>query len=305
MEELSEEHFSENHKAGFVSIVGKPNVGKSTLMNELVGEKLAIMTAKAQTTRHRIMGVVSEEDYQIVFSDTPGIIEPKYKLHERMMDFVRGALEDADIIMLVTDIKEEYDEEPVIERLEKLKGEIPILVIINKIDLSKQDEVLEKVAYWKRRLSPKYIIPVSALHKFNTLEVMKTLIELLPKHPPYFPKDTLTDKAERFFAAELIREKIFEHYGQEIPYCTDVEITAFRVIDGILRVNAEIYTERPSQKGIIIGKGGRMLKRVGTEARKDMEAFFGRKIFLDTHVRVMENWRKEKNKLKRLGYEQQ
>lgn len=288
------------HKAGFVSIVGKPNVGKSTLMNAMVGEKISIITSKAQTTRHRIMGIVNSDDFQIVYSDTPGIIEPKYELQKSMMRFVRFSLEDADIILFVTDIFEKYDEDEVIQRLQK--AEAPVFLLINKVDLAKQDQVNEKIQYWKEKINAKEVIPVSALEKFNLDKVFNTIIDHLPVHPPYYDKDELTDKPERFFAAEIVREKIFLNYKKEIPYSTEVVITDFREMEDLIEIRAQIFVERDSQKGIIIGKKGEMLKKIGMEARKEMEQFFGKKIFLEQHVKVEPDWRRKENKLKNFGY---
>ncbi|UZR93972.1 GTPase Era [Chondrinema litorale] len=288
------------HKAGFVNIIGKPNAGKSTLMNGLVGEKLSIITSKAQTTRHRIMGMLSGEDYQIIYSDTPGIIEPKYELHAAMMKFVETAFEDADIILYIVDIKDEDFDEKLLKKLEDLNK--PIILVINKIDLEEQEKVLEKIALWKSRIQAKHIIPVSALHQFNIETLFDTILEYLPAHPPYFDKESLSDKTERFFAAEIIREKIFLNYEQEVPYASEVSIISFKETDKIIRVSAEIYVERKSQKAIIIGKGGASLKKVGIEARKDMEKFFGKQVFLETHARVEENWRKKEKKLDKFGY---
>lgn len=289
------------HKAGFVSIVGKPNAGKSTLMNALVGEKMSIITPKAQTTRHRILGIVNDDEYQIIFSDTPGVIKPKYGLQENMMEVVDEALVDADIILLVTDINERYDEADVIE---KLKGSLsPLAVIINKIDTSSQENVLARIEYWNQQLNPKAVFAVSALHNHNIVAVMDFILENLPVHPPYYEKDALTDRTERFFVSEMIREKIFTLYQKEIPYSTEVIITAFKEDDKIDRISAEIIVERESQKNILIGKGGEMLKKVGTYARRDIEEFLQKKIFLELFVKVIPDWRNRKNYLKQFGYE--
>lgn len=290
-----------SHKAGFVSIVGKPNAGKSTLMNALVGEKMSIITPKAQTTRHRILGIVNEEDYQIVFSDTPGVIKPAYALQESMMSSVNASLVDADIILFVTDIHEQYDEREITDKLKKSKS--PLVVLINKIDLSDETEVRAKIAYWQEMLKPAAIIPVSAKERFNVEAVMNFILDHLPEHPPYYAKDELTDKTERFFVAEMIREKIFLYYSKEIPYSTEVIITAFKEEAAITRISAEVIVERESQKGILIGKGGEKLKRVGTEARKDIEEFVQKKVFLEIFVKVIPDWRHKKNYLKRFGYE--
>ncbi len=291
---------SPQHKAGFVSIIGKPNVGKSTLMNQMVGERLSIITSKAQTTRHRIMGIINGEDYQVVYSDTPGIIEPLYALHQSMMQFVESSLEDADIVLWVTDIFEQYDEDHVVEKLKRLDA--PIFLLINKVDLATQAQVEEKIQYWAENFSFKEIIPISALGNFNISKVFELILENIPFHPPYFPKDELTDKPERFFASEIIREKIFLNYKQEIPYSTEVVIEAFHEEETIIRIRAEILVERTSQKGIIIGKGGEALKKVGIAARKDLEAFFGKQVFLEQYVKVEDKWRIQPNKLKRFGY---
>jgi GTP-binding protein Era len=287
------------HKAGFVSIVGKPNVGKSTLMNKLVGENLSIITAKAQTTRHRIMGILNGADFQIVYSDTPGILEPKYELHQAMMNYVKVSLEDADLILLVVELGEKFDEQLFL-RFKTV--EVPILLLINKIDQGKSAQVENQIRYWKEQLNPKQIIPVSALTGENVERVLGAIRELLPEHPGYYPKDDLTDRSERFFASEIIREKILRNYSQEIPYSAEVGIESFKDEETIIRIRATIYVERESQKGILIGKGGSSLKKVGTEARLDLEKFFGKKIFLETRVKVADNWRKQKLKLKQFGY---
>jgi len=290
-----------SHKAGFVSIIGKPNAGKSTLMNALVGEKMSIITPKAQTTRHRILGIVNEDDYQIVFSDTPGIIKPHYALQETMMHQVNGSLVDADLVLLVTDINEKYDESDV---LEKLQGSLaPLCVIINKIDKSDEETVKQKVDYWQEKLKPQAIFAVSALKDHNVLAVMNFVIEHLPEHPAYYEKDFLTDRNDRFFASEIIREKIFKIYEKEIPYSTEVIITAFKEGDELYRISSEIIVERDSQKNILIGKGGETLKKVGTYARKDMEEFFQKKVFLEMFIKVIPDWRSKKNYLKKFGYE--
>ncbi|MDB5120941.1 MAG: GTP-binding protein Era-like-protein [Sphingobacteriales bacterium] len=290
-----------SHKAGFVSLIGKPNVGKSTLMNALVGEKLSIITPKAQTTRHRILGIVNETDYQIVFSDTPGVIKPVYGMQESMMSFVNTSLVDADIILFVTDINEKYDEADVLEKLAKSTS--PIAVIINKIDKSSEDKVKEKIDYWQETLKPQAVFAVSALHDHNVPAVMQFIMDNLPEHPAYYDKDTLTDKSERFFVSEIIREKIFKLYEKEIPYSTEVIITSFKDEPKIIRISSEIIVERDSQKNIIIGTSGEMLKKVGTYARKDMEEFLQKKVFLEMFVKVIPDWRNRKNYLQRFGYE--
>lgn len=289
------------HKAGFVSIIGKPNAGKSTLMNALVGEKLSIITPKAQTTRHRILGIVNEEDYQIVFSDTPGIIKPKYELQDSMMTAVGTALQDADLILLVTDINEKHDENDVLDKIKNTK--IPLIVLINKIDSSNQEQVQEKTEYWQNLLHPLHVFAVSALHGYNLEGLLPIILEHLPIHPPYYDKEDLTDRNLRFFASEIIREKIFNLYQKEIPYSTEVVITAFKEEEGRTHISAEIIVERDSQKNIIIGKGGTGIKKVGTEARRDIEKFIDAKVFLETHVKVIADWRSKKNYLKNFGYE--
>lgn len=289
------------HQAGFVSIIGKPNVGKSTLMNALVGEKLSIITPKAQTTRHRILGIVNEEDFQIVFSDTPGIIKPKYGLQESMMSTISGALQDADLILFVTDINERHDENDVLEKI--MHTNIPIVVLINKVDQATQEQVKEKMAYWQEKLNPLHIYAISALHGYNLEGILPLILNILPEHPPYYDKEDLTDRNLRFFVAEIIREKIFNNYQKEIPYSTEVIITAFKEEENLTRISAEIIVERDSQKNILIGKGGASLKKVGTEARKDIEKFLESKVFLETYVKVIPDWRSKKNHLKSFGYE--
>lgn len=289
------------HKAGFVSIIGKPNAGKSTLMNALVGENMSIITPKAQTTRHRILGIVNEEDYQIVFSDTPGVIKPHYALHESMMHQVDGSIVDADLILLVTDIYEEFDETDV---LKKLEGSLaPIAVLVNKVDQSDEETVKAKLAFWEEKLHPQAIFAISALKNYNVQAVMNFVLDNLPDHPAYYEKDALTDRNDRFFASEMIRAQILKQYKKEIPYSTEVIVTAFIEGEKLYRISAEIIVERDSQKNIIIGQGGSMLKIVGTYARRDMEEFFQRKIFLEMFVKVIPDWRSKKNYLKKFGYE--
>lgn len=291
------------HRAGFVNIVGKPNVGKSTLMNVLIGERLSIISSKAQTTRHRIMGLINGDDFQIVFSDTPGMIKPKYELQKSMMSFVNISLEDADVIVFVTDLYESEEEiEHVIEKINQ--SGVPVLLVINKIDLSKENQLEEVTAYWTERVKAEAVIPISALEGFNTQRILQEILDRLPFHAPFYDKEELTDKPERFFASEIIREKIFHNYKKEIPYSTEVAIVDFYEEAEIIRIRAEIYVERDSQKGILIGQGGKALKRVGIQAREELERFFGKKIFLETHVKVEDNWRKNKNKLRRFGYDQ-
>ena len=289
-------------KSGFVNIIGNPNVGKSTLMNALVGERLAIITAKAQTTRHRIMGIVGGEDFQIVYSDTPGILRPSYKLQESMMGFVRGALKDADVILYVTDTVEKGDEasEEIVEKI-KLSA-IPTIVVINKIDLSNQAGLEGLVELWHQRLPEARIIPVSALEGFNISGVFDTIMTLLPEGAPYYEEGTLTDRPMRFFASEIIREKILLNYDKEIPYSVEIAIEEYKEEPTIDRISAVIYVARDSQKGIIIGRKGEMLKKVGTAARIELEKFVGKKIFLQLHVKVDENWRNSSRGLRRFGY---
>lgn len=289
------------HRSGFVNIIGNPNVGKSTLMNALVGEKLSIVTAKAQTTRHRIMGIVNGEDYQIVYSDTPGILKPSYKLQESMMDFVEVAIGDADIILYVTDVVEKKDKN--IEYVQALNSlECPVIIVLNKIDIGKQEEVLKMMEEWKALVPKAEIVPVSALEKFNLDNLFDRIVELLPVSPAWYDKDQFTDKSMRFFASEIIREKILTNYTKEIPYCTEVVIESFKEGEERYDISAVINVMRDSQKGIIIGHQGKALKKVATEARKDMEAFFEKKVFLQTFVKVEPNWREDSRKLKKFGY---
>lgn len=290
------------HKAGFVNIVGNPNVGKSTLMNDLVGERVSIITSKAQTTRHRIMGIVNTPEYQIVFSDTPGVLAPKYKLQESMLSYSEGALTDADILLYVTDVVEDPTKNA--DFLSKVaKEKIPVLLIINKIDLVKsQQELEEKVAQWNEMLPNAEIFPTSAKEHFNVNNLMARIVGLLPPSPPYFGKDALTDKPARFFVTEIIREKILLNYDKEVPYATEVIVEKFEETDTAIHIMAVIYVERDSQKGILIGKGGSKLKRVGTEARKDIEKFFGKRVYLELFVKVEANWRNRENKLRSFGY---
>jgi GTP-binding protein Era len=290
-----------NHKSGFVNILGNPNVGKSTIMNALVGEKLSIITSKAQTTRHRIMGIVNGEDFQIVYSDTPGILKPKYKLQETMMNSVNLALSDADLIIYVTDVAEKSAYEG--EYTEKIKESgIPALIVINKIDLSSQDELETIAENWHNSFPQSPVIPVSGLKNFNLDVLLNAILSKLPEGEPYFPKDQLTDKIERFFASEIIREKILIHYKKEIPYSVEIEIESFSEEKNLIRIRALIHVARDSQKGIIIGHKGSMLKRVGTEARKDMEEFFHKKVFLEIYVKVSKDWRDNSSMLKKFGY---
>lgn len=292
------------HKSGFVNIIGNPNVGKSTLMNALVGERLSIITSKAQTTRHRIMGIVSGEEFQIVYSDTPGILKPAYKLQESMMKFVTGAVSDADVILYVTDTVEQSDRSAEIVGQIRQSG-IPTIVVINKIDLSDPARLDALVEKWQAELPAARIVPVSARERFNLEGLFQTILELLPEGPAYYPKDTLTDKTLRFFASEIIREKILRFYDKEIPYCCEIEIESYREEPTIDRIAATIYVARESQKGILIGHKGEKLKRVGQAAREDMEQFLGKKVFLQLFVKVSEDWRNNERQLRRFGYEQE
>lgn len=293
----------QDHKAGFVNIVGNPNVGKSTLMNRLVGERMSIITPKAQTTRHRITGIVNTPAYQIVFSDTPGVLKPRYKMQEAMLTFSEGALTDADILLYVTDVIE--DPEKNADFLAKVaKEKVPVLLVINKIDLLSGDggELVHIVNDWQNRLPKAEIFPISATENFNVDNLMKRIVELLPPSPPYFGKDALTDKPARFFVTEIIREKILENYDKEVPYSTEVIVEKFEEKENSIHIMAVIYVERDSQKGILIGRQGSMLKKVGTSARKDIETFFGKRVFLELFVKVEANWRNRENKLKTFGY---
>ena len=290
------------HKAGFVNIIGNPNVGKSTLMNAFVGEKLSIITSKAQTTRHRIFGIVSGDDFQVVFSDTPGIIKPSYALQASMMDFVKSAFEDADILIYMVEIGEkELKDEVFFNRINKL--DVPVLLLINKVDTSDQSTLEEQVAYWKEKVPRAEIFPISALRNFQTEVVFNRIIELLPESPAFFPKDQLTDKPERFFVNEIIREKILLHYKKEIPYSVEVETESFADSETIIHIRSVIMVERESQKGIIIGHKGEALKRVGIEARTDLEKFFGKQIHLELFVKVNKDWRNNVRQLRRFGYD--
>ncbi|HPJ82363.1 MAG: GTPase Era [Bacteroidales bacterium] len=292
---------SDSHKAGFVNIIGNPNVGKSTLMNALVGEKLSIITSKAQTTRHRILGIVNGPHYQIVYSDTPGIIKPYYLLQENMMQFVDSAMADADILLYVTDVVEKQNKNP--EYIEKLNRiEVPVLLVLNKIDKSSQEEVLSLMDQWHTLVPKAEIFPVSALERFNLDSLLERIQVLLPSSPPWFDKDQLTDKSLRFFASEIIREKIFLNYSKEIPYCTEVTVEEFQESDERYSIRAVISVMRDSQKGIIIGNKGSALKRVGTQARLDMEDFFQKKVFLELYVKVLPLWRENKSRLRQFGY---
>lgn len=290
------------HKAGFVNIVGNPNVGKSTLMNNLVGERISIITSKAQTTRHRILGIVNTDDYQIVFSDTPGVLKPKYKLQESMLNFSESALTDADVLLYVTDVVEDATKH--LDFIEKVaKEKVPVLLVINKIDLLKGNADLEqKMQQWQKYLPNAELFPLSAKENFNVANLMKRIVELLPDSPPYFGKDALTDKPARFFVTEIIREKILLEYDKEVPYATEVLVEKYDESDDAIHIMAVVYVERDSQKGIIIGKGGAKLKRVGIAARRDIETFFGKRVFLEIFVKVEKDWRNRENKLRSFGY---
>lgn len=289
------------HKAGFVNIIGNPNVGKSTLMNALVGKKLSIITSKAQTTRHRILGIVNDEDYQIVFSDTPGIIKPAYQLQKSMMDFVKSAFEDADVLIYMVEVGEKgLKSEAFFQKM--INSNIPVILLLNKIDLSSPEEVKEYIAYWKSKVPNSYVYVISALEKFNVEAVFYKIIELLPEAPPFYPKDQLTDKPERFFVNETIREKILKHYKKEVPYAVEVLTESFQEEEHLIKIRALVMVERDTQKGIIIGHKGAAIKRVGTEARKDLAYFFEKKIFLELYVKVNKNWRSNDQQLKRFGY---
>lgn len=289
------------HKAGFVNIVGNPNVGKSTLMNALVGERLSIITSKAQTTRHRIMGIVNGEDFQIVYSDTPGVLKPNYKLQEDMLNFSISALKDADILLYVTDVVENAEKnQTFIDKV--IKNPAPIILIINKIDLTDQPKLEELVSKWQKLIPRAEIIPISAKNNFNLDYLLKRIKELLPDSPPFFDKDQMTDKPARFFVTEIIREKVLKNYDREIPYSVEVAVESFKEDDKMININTVIYVERDSQKGIIIGKGGAMLKKVGMEARKDIEEFFQKKVFLEMFVKVEKDWRNKDRILKSFGY---
>jgi GTP-binding protein Era len=289
------------HKSGFVNIVGNPNVGKSTLMNALVGERISIITSKAQTTRHRILGIVNGDDFQIVYSDTPGVLTPNYRLQESMLKFSKSALTDADVLLYVTDVFDVYEKN--IEFVEKVKlNPAPLLLVINKIDLIDEERLVVMVDKWKLLLPHAEIFPISAIEKFNVEPLFKRIKELLPESPPFFDKDQLTDKPARFFVTEIIREKILLNYDKEIPYSVEVEVEQFQEDERLIRINAVIYVERDSQKGIVIGHGGKSLKKVGTEARKDMEIFFDKKVFLELYVKVEKDWRNKDIKLRGFGY---
>ena len=288
------------HKSGFVNILGKPNVGKSTLMNALLGEKLSIITPKAQTTRHRILGIANDDDYQIVFSDTPGIIKPGYKLQEHMMNFVYSAMEDADLFILMTEPENDFTDEKTLTKLKNTS--IPVMLLINKIDLTTMEKIIAKSEQWKRDFPSFMVLPVSALNNFNLDKVMEKILEVIPENPPYFPKDELTDRPLRFFVAEIVREKILLNYQKEIPYSVEVSVEEYREEEKLVRIRCVIHVARNSQKGILIGHKGSALKKIGTQARKDIEEFIGKQVFIDLHVKVSKNWRDDEMQLGRFGY---
>jgi len=290
-----------SHRAGFVNIIGKPNVGKSTLMNELVGEKLSIITSKKQTTRHRILGMVNEEEYQIIFSDTPGYLKPNYKLQESMMKFVEDALLDADVFLYITAADEQDEDDDVVEKLKET--EVPVIVVINKMDLSDQKKIEKLYDAWQKKLPNAKVVPLSALHKFNVDNLFNLILELIPESPPYYPKDELTDKTMRFFVSEIIREKIFLNYQQEIPYSTEVIVDGYKEEEKIIHIMAYIFVVRESQKGIILGHQGKAIKKAATAARLDIEEFVDKKVFLEIRVKVVKDWRDDPKKLKQFGYE--
>ena len=289
------------HKSGFVNIIGNPNVGKSTLMNSLIGQDLSIITSKAQTTRHRIKGILSDENYQIVFSDTPGVIKPAYKLQESMMQYVKSAFQDADVIMYVVEIGEKgLKDNDIFEKIQQLK--IPLIILLNKIDLVSQEKVLEEIENWTSKFSTAKVLPISALNGFNINEVIELILEVLPESPAYYSKDDVTDKSERFFIEEIIREKILKHYKKEVPYSVEISVEEFFEEEEIIKIRAIIYVLRESQKGIIIGHKGLGLKRIGTESRKDIEKMLGKKVFLTTPIKVKKDWRDNTSQLKKFGY---
>ena len=289
------------HKSGFVNIIGNPNVGKSTLMNALIGQNLSIITNKAQTTRHRIKGILNDENYQIVFSDTPGIIKPAYKLQESMMQYVKSAFQDADVILYVVEIGEQgLKDKDIFEKIKKLK--IPLIILLNKIDLVTQEKVLIEIDNWKNKFSDAVILPISALNRFNINEIINSIVELLPFSPPYYSKEEVTDKSERFFVEEIIREKILKHYKKEVPYSVEISVEEFIEEDEIVRIRAIIYVLRESQKAILIGHKGLGLKRIGSESRKDIEKMINKKVFLTTPIKVKKDWRNSSSQLKKFGY---
>ena len=288
------------HKAGFVNIIGNPNVGKSTLMNALVGEKLSIITSKAQTTRKRVMGIVNGDDFQIVYTDTPGIVNPANKLHEQMMGFIGTALQDADLFLMVTEVGETFKNRHVLERV--VNSTVPVILIINKIDLSNQEVIREKIAYWQEQIPRAVVVPCSATEGFNVDKLFDLILERLPEHPAYFPKDELTDRTMRFFVSEIVREKILLYYQKEIPYSCEVAVESYEEKDGIDNISCLIYVERESQKVILIGHQGKAIKKLGTEARRDIEEFTGKRCFLSLHIKVLKDWRNSDRALKSFGY---
>lgn len=289
------------HKAGFVNIVGSPNVGKSTLMNRLVGEKLSIVTSKAQTTRHRILGIVNDENYQVVFSDTPGVVNSAYKLHDQMMSYVQSSLQDADILLFITDIFEnDMNHTETLEKIQKMN--VPKIVLVNKVDLGDQEKVSERLAFWKEKIPGAIVFPISALHGFNIDGIWENILSRLPESPAYYDKEELSDRPMRFFVSEIIREKIFLHCKKEVPYACQVEIEEYKEEEDMTRIRALIIVERDTQRGIIIGKGGDMLKRIGRDARLEIEKFIDQKVFLETFVKVDKDWRTSDQKLKKYGY---
>jgi len=290
------------HKAGFVNIIGKPNVGKSTLMNQLVGEKLSIITSKAQTTRHRILGIINGDDFQVIYSDTPGIVNPRYELHNSMMRYVRTALSDADLLIFVCDLFEKYNEDDVL--IDKIKKtDTPIILVLNKMDLGDENKVRDKLTYWEEIIKPGHSIVISALLGENIDGLLKLILDNLPNHPAYYPKDMITDRPEKFFASEIVREKIFTNYKKEVPYSTEVVIESFKEEEKIIRIRAEIYVERASQRAILLGHKGSRIKKVGIEARKDLEAFFGKHVYLEQYIKVAPDWRKKSRNLRNFGYD--
>lgn len=288
------------HKAGFVNIIGNPNVGKSTLMNALVGEKLSIITSKAQTTRKRVMGIVNGDDFQIVYTDTPGIVNPANKLHEQMMGFIGTALQDADLFLMVTEVGESFKNRHVLERV--VNSTVPVILIINKIDLSNQEVIREKIAYWQEQIPRAVVVPCSATEGFNVDKLFDLILERLPEHPAYFPKDELTDRTMRFFVSEIVREKILLYYQKEIPYSCEVAVESYEEKDGIDNISCLIYVERESQKAILIGHQGKAIKKLGIEARRDIEEFTGKRCFLSLHIKVLKDWRNSDRALKSFGY---
>ncbi len=294
-------HKDSQHKSGFVNIVGSPNVGKSTLMNQLLGEKLSIVTSKAQTTRHRIHGILNEEDYQIVFSDTPGVVNASYELHQSMMSYVETSLKDADVLLMITDVfEDEMNHKDTLDKIKKLN--VPVICLVNKIDLKSQEDVAERLAYWQGVLPNAEVLPISALHGFNVAPILEMILDKLPESPPYFDKESISDRPMRFFISEIIREKIFLNLKKEVPYACQVEVTDYVEEPEIIKIRAVIIVERDSQKGIIIGAKGRQLKYIGMDSRKDIQKFVGKKVFLETFVKVDKDWRNNENKLKKYGY---